>query len=181
MEHIRCGLDREVFSCPWINLPWLTLLWGEKKHILKKNEPQPLFLFNFIQVVFLWLFIDSEVMFSLRLWSCWHRWQRKSSQIPEDRLWCWECMLCWFCIQSSVTDEGRKEVCSEIHEEVDPLYPHAQTHIPAHHQTRSQETSRVFWTASHPQHLLKRIFGDKQTNRATLSYIETCIFLTIRL
>ena len=103
---------------------------------------------------------------------------KESSQIPEDRLWRWECVLCWFCIQSSVTGEGRKEVCGEIHEEVDPLYPHAQTHIPAHHQTRSQEASRVFWTASHPQHLLKRIFGDKQTNRATFSYVETCIFLT---
>lgn len=35
---------------------------------------------------FLWLFIDSEVMFTLRLWSCWYRWHRESSQIPEDRL-----------------------------------------------------------------------------------------------
>ena len=56
------------------------------------------------------------------------------------------------------------------------LYPHAQTRIPAHHQTLSQETPRVFWTASHPEHLLKRIVGDKQTNRATLSIYKPVSF-----
>lgn len=62
VEHIRCGLDREVFSCPWINLPWLTLLWGEKIYIYFKMNHSFFFYLILSRYFFLWLFVDSEVM-----------------------------------------------------------------------------------------------------------------------
>ena len=170
----------------FLSVNQLTLIdttFGREKNIYFKKINHSFFFYLILsRYFFLWLFVDSEVMFTPRLWSCWYRWQRESSQMPEDRLE--KSLMSGMCtvliLHSVICNWWRKEGGVRWDTQISgSLYPHAQTRIPAHHQTLSQETPRVFWTASHPEHLLKRIVGDKQTNRATLSCIQTCTFLTM--
>lgn len=93
---------------------------GERKKTFKQWAT--VFLFNFLQLVFLWLFIESEIMFTPRPWSCWYRTKGVLSNTwGQFRKVSEGGVLCWFCIQFSGVNEG-EGMWNKRHEPGVPLY-----------------------------------------------------------